>query len=726
MRPFPLALALLALFTVAGCASPPSASDRPEPPPQAHVFAHARPSDDLLQRPDLQAVVERQTRRDSAALRAFLTDDDPAVRARAAFALGSVQDAAAVPLLLGLVADPDPRVRADAAFALGQSADSTAALRLIDALRAESDPAVQRLLLNALGKTGGAATLSALSTLTLPTTLDPTRALAIARYGLRGIHDRDAIDWLANRLTAEDGELREHAAYYFGRIADATPWRYAAPRVLTASANVSLDDPAQQHLARALGRLAPEDTPDPNAVTALLVQLLRESDDWRVRTNAARALAGTPSEAALDALIEVLVDPRDWLADPSIHVAVTAAGALAAADSLSAEHLDRIEAAMEGNRSTWQVWAALIPALAQHGRLETALRWLAGVDAPDSSSTVASPGEASGHVPFARAAAVSGLAGVTDPAALDVLRDAARANDPRVAYAALEALKASWRAERSDARAPFYFPVFADALRRRDLATAYASAPALADSLFRPLGASAVLRETYAEMTTPEDIEPMVEIVRALGEVRDTTAVPFLLEVAIEGPHPTIRTAAAETLSERFGRGIDFEATGLAPPDFPVIDWDYLASLGRHPVLRLETDRGTVLLQLDTEAAPVTVQAIARNAAAGRYDGVPFHRVVPNFVIQGGDYARGDGFGGPGYFLPSEFTRIPYARGTLGMASAGKDTEGSQFFVTHSMQPHLDGRYTAFGRVGRGQAVVDEIRQGDRVLEARVTSTARE
>jgi peptidylprolyl isomerase len=153
-----------------------------------------------------------------------------------------------------------------------------------------------------------------------------------------------------------------------------------------------------------------------------------------------------------------------------------------------------------------------------------------------------------------------------------------------------------------------------------------------------------------------------------------------------------------------------------------VIDWDYLASLGRHPLLTLETGRGTVVLELDTEAAPVTAQMITRNATAGRYDGVPFHRVVPNFVIQGGDYVRADGFGGPGYFLPSEFARVPYERGTLGMASAGKDTEGSQFFVTHSMQPHLDGRYTAFGRVVRGQDVVDRILQGDRVVTASVSS----
>ena len=89
-------------------------------------------------------------------------------------------------------------------------------------------------------------------------------------------------------------------------------------------------------------------------------------------------------------------------------------------------------------------------------------------------------------------------------------------------------------------------------------------------------------------------------------------------------------------------------------------------------------------------------------------------------MIQGGDFDRADGFGGPGLAIRSEFTRIPYRRGVIGMASAGKDTEGSQFFITHSPQPHLDGRYTAFGQVVRSMKVVDRIIQGDRVLTAEV------
>ena len=99
----------------------------------------------------------------------------------------------------------------------------------------------------------------------------------------------------------------------------------------------------------------------------------------------------------------------------------------------------------------------------------------------------------------------------------------------------------------------------------------------------------------------------------------------------------------------------------------------------------------------------------------GFYDGLAFHRVVPDFVVQAGD-PRGDGWGGPGFELRDEITRIRYRRGVVGMADSGPDTAGSQFFVALAAQPHLDGRYTAFGRVVAGDELLDRIEQGDRIL----------
>jgi peptidyl-prolyl cis-trans isomerase B (cyclophilin B) len=131
---------------------------------------------------------------------------------------------------------------------------------------------------------------------------------------------------------------------------------------------------------------------------------------------------------------------------------------------------------------------------------------------------------------------------------------------------------------------------------------------------------------------------------------------------------------------------------------------------------RIETERGTIVIDLYPQHAPRTVNNFVFLAREGFYDGVAFHRVIADFMIQGGD-PTGSGRGGPGYRFADETQGNPLRHGTgsLSMANAGPDTNGSQFFITHAPQPHLDGKHTVFGKVVAGQEVVDAIRQGDRM-----------
>jgi peptidyl-prolyl cis-trans isomerase B (cyclophilin B) len=128
----------------------------------------------------------------------------------------------------------------------------------------------------------------------------------------------------------------------------------------------------------------------------------------------------------------------------------------------------------------------------------------------------------------------------------------------------------------------------------------------------------------------------------------------------------------------------------------------------------IETDRGDIELEFYPQHAPRTVNNFVFLAQEGFYDGVTFHRVIGDFMIQGGD-PTGSGRGGPGYRFEDEFKGNPlkHETGVISMANAGPNTNGSQFFITHSPQPHLDGRHTVFGKVIDGQDVVDAIRQGD-------------
>jgi len=126
----------------------------------------------------------------------------------------------------------------------------------------------------------------------------------------------------------------------------------------------------------------------------------------------------------------------------------------------------------------------------------------------------------------------------------------------------------------------------------------------------------------------------------------------------------------------------------------------------------IETKKGQITIELFEEDAPNTVANFEKLIDQGYYDGLKFHRVIPNFVIQGG-CPKGDGTGGPGYTIKCEINPKKHNTGTLSMAHAGKDTGGSQFFITHSPQPHLDRVHTVFGQVIEGMDVVNSIKPGD-------------
>ncbi len=140
--------------------------------------------------------------------------------------------------------------------------------------------------------------------------------------------------------------------------------------------------------------------------------------------------------------------------------------------------------------------------------------------------------------------------------------------------------------------------------------------------------------------------------------------------------------------------------------------------------IAMNTDRGTIELDLYPQHAPVTVNNFVFLARQGFYDGVVFHRVISNFVIQGGD-PTGTGMGGPGYRFQDETANNPlkHETGVISMANAGPNTNGSQFFVTHSPQPHLNGKHTVFGKVVNGMNVVNAILQGDKIITVTVTES---
>ncbi len=218
------------------------------------------------------------------------------------------------------------------------------------------------------------------------------------------------------------------------------------------------------------------------------------------------------------------------------------------------------------------------------------------------------------------------------------------------------------------------------------------------------------IREGLSAFRLPEDIE-VFQTFGSLFHDRFRQEASAYIDSLAAQDYPPLNRSLAEA-------GWDVEMPDAPSVEFREIGWERLWEMGRHPVWELRTDKGIIAVRMDLLSAPATVSAVDSLTMSGAYNGIPFHRVVPNFVIQGGDVERADGLGGPDFVIPTEGSERAFGRGAIGIASAGTDTEGSQYFIMHQWSPHLNGSYTRFGEVVEGMGVVDRITVGDTVRVA--------
>jgi cyclophilin family peptidyl-prolyl cis-trans isomerase len=239
----------------------------------------------------------------------------------------------------------------------------------------------------------------------------------------------------------------------------------------------------------------------------------------------------------------------------------------------------------------------------------------------------------------------------------------------------------------------------------------------LKDSLYAKYAdeTNSVIVFDYNELEFPKDLDVMLILIDAMGELKNENAIS-ILESNLNSNNYELAKTSHTTLEKITGKKYDLYTKPRT--DY---DWQYLESLSQKKFVTIKTNKGDIKIELLPEVAPFTVMNFLKLSENNYYDKTVFHRVVSNFVIQGGD-PTGTGYGGPGYSIRSEFSPLSYETGVLGMASSGKDTEGSQFFVTHSATPHLDGRYTLFGKVTEGMDVVDNIMIGDLIIDIEIDS----
>jgi cyclophilin family peptidyl-prolyl cis-trans isomerase len=219
------------------------------------------------------------------------------------------------------------------------------------------------------------------------------------------------------------------------------------------------------------------------------------------------------------------------------------------------------------------------------------------------------------------------------------------------------------------------------------------------------------LAEALPRAMKDELNDAALAILDSLAKQKTADAIDAIKTV-LDSTDYLLRRRAVALLKET-GAG-DFSARiGIVHTRNTTADYERaVARTGKPLRARVTTTKGSFTIQLLPNEAALNVDNFVQLAKRGYFNGISFHRVVPNFVIQGGD-PRGDGNGGPGYQIRCEINEVPFERAAVGMALSGKDTGGSQWFVTHSPQPHLDGGYTVFGNIVTGMEVVDRIVRGD-------------
>jgi cyclophilin family peptidyl-prolyl cis-trans isomerase/HEAT repeat protein len=711
LRPRTFGGAFLTLMALAACDDTARDADQ-GPPIPVHVPALPSVPSGGFTEGELE-LIRHQANRNAGALRAALDDPDPVLRARAALALASVQDDASVEALMDRLFDADDRVRANAAFALGQLDLPDGGDRLLEALAAErrdaaSSPAVRIRILEAIGKRGGEGAVRLAAAPESEETGEErvARHFALARLMVRGVapsasepsptpgaegaggtSGQTVLHALLEGLTDPDPGVREASAWAFGRSPDAAPWRDRLDRLRAALAGYEIDDPAAIHLITALGRIRDgADVPE-------LARWLSGSADWRIRNIAAVAIGAREFVAegeARDALRRAIES------DPSTHVRSSAAQALAGLlpPLPDAELRDRAS----GPASDWRTQLPFVNVQAGGG-VEPLLAWI---------------GRLRDHEPVGVIHGLELLRTAPDEEVDQLLFELVDHPDVRVRRAAVGQLARRW--EFGAGPLDRHAELFLRMLEAPDLPLALAAVEALGHPAFHPFGAVDALKAAWTGRHGEGPAILLGAILVALGESGDPS-VSDLLEAGVRDPRPLVRMGAGEGIERLAGtppRGLNLPSRGER------VDPDRLRALGSEPRWILQTERGEIRIRLVPDQAPLTVLGVAGLAESGAYDGVPFHRVIGGFVAQGGDVAAGDGTGQAGLFLPSEFTLLPFVRGVVGMASSGKDTEDSQFFLVHAIQPHLDGLYTAFGWVEEGGEVMDRLLPGDLLLSSRI------
>jgi len=630
-----------------------------------------------LENPVIQQIYNFQNKRNTQNLLPFLTVDNPTHRYVAAMAFASVQDTSAIKDLADLLTDEYPEVRAAAVYALGQTKHPSAAPYLKEAFQQDSSRMVQAAILEAIGKCAGSDYLKYMAT-TPPYPIQDSvlwkgQALGIYRFALRGLIHKEGTtkimnDFIANSLMAP--KARFIAAHYLARTPGIDVTGYENVLIN----NVYEEDNPNTLMALVIG-LAKSRT---KRAQKTLLDIYPQQKDYRIRCNIIKGLRFFNYDSVKTLAFEALQDS-------SLQVQITAAQYL----YHNGNDMDAGVYFQQGlAHPNWQVGSLLLGASLRNTtyfKTKTKNFYSSKIIRQFKNSEnvyeKAALLKALGNYPWNYKFIEQQMFSTVDSIKIS----------PIIRSNATQAL-VNLRKQKDYARSLSISKVrvtqslnslFKRVIKEGDpamkaIVAEMITVPALQfKTVFKN---TSLLEKAQAKLSLPSDIETYIYLQKAIN----------------------------------FLQGKEAAKVNIKSKAVTDIDWQLIRALKDKNQITVKTTKGDITLELLKEAAPATLTQFVNLVKAGYYNGKTFHRLVPNFVIQGG-CSRGDGWSGFNVTVSSEFNQhINYHQeGMVGMASAGKDTESAQFFITHRPTPHLDGNYTIFAKVSEGMPVVHQLEEGD-------------
>ncbi|MBS4029485.1 MAG: peptidylprolyl isomerase [Ignavibacteriales bacterium] len=662
------------------------------------------------QREKLKTIYELQDTRVQKDKRilTLLRDGNAAVRERAAAACGNLQDTTYVEELLKLLSDKNENVKNASSLALGQTVSqmSDAGRKKIEKQFFGKKLFSTPRMFEEFGKFCTQEGLKQFAEFVSNEKNEENKEailLGIARAAHRNItHSKStllALRWYRHN----ERKICGNAMFALFRIGNVQEIKDSLEKIL-------MFDKDSDAFLRVNGVSLLAKIGEPQRTLPVLATLSESDKDWRVRVGATRAIGKFDLvlyQGMLFSLLPLISDSNEHVSLAALEALKTFSNGDSLREEMSKELWNALVLVAENKESKFS--------LRQQGEAIVVLAKLFGTRASEHTPIRAKTAK------NLTAKIIEAQAFIAGEESFQTLLDYISSDEPLFARTAIEGVQSSTKhskaAKERISRA--YEKLLETFSSSNDFSVLTTIATALGDSLFVNETSIEPLIIVFERQQHPDGIEVQQEILSTLGKIKSKKAIPFL-EKKLKHTDRTVAQKAADALKAITQKDYSKKITSATKPAHTDLDWEFLFSLPEKPTVEIVTSKGSITLELYRDDAPFTVMNFLKLAKKGFYNNTFFHRVVSSFVIQGGD-PRGDGWGGPGYAIRSEFSTQKYdVEGVVGMASAGKDTEGSQFFITHLPTPHLDGRYTIFGKVTKGMDVVNNIFVGDQVVEVKI------